>query len=213
MTARTANRPTHCRCGVELVQAAVGRPKLHCSHACQSKYRYRDSVCGHGPWYCVGCGNRLQGARRKWCLAAACIRKRWALTRCGVILGQCCQCSKQRMLRSLRCVGCARDREVAAKRLADRRGNHVRRARIRNTTVEMFHDVEIFERDKWRCQRCNVKCRRGSCRYKGNYPHLDHIVSLSNGGTHTRTNVQLLCRACNLRKNNHDTGDQLLLVG
>jgi hypothetical protein len=35
---------------------------------------------------------------------------------------------------------------------------------------------------------------------------VDHIISRKNGGTHDLDNLQVLCRACNLRKSSKDEG-------
>ena len=43
--------------------------------------------------------------------------------------------------------------------------------------------------------RC-AACKKQLC---GKY-HVDHVVPLSRGGTHSKGNVQLLCPACNVRK-------------
>ncbi len=43
--------------------------------------------------------------------------------------------------------------------------------------------------------------------------HVDHIVPLALGGTHTWNNVQLLCRACNGAKGIRTNSQQLRLIG
>ena len=89
-----------------------------------------------------------------------------------------------------------------------------RRAAIRGAReVERFTDVEIFERDGWRCGICGGPVDR-----RLRYPHplsasLDHIVPLSEGGTHERANVQLAHFICNSRKGARAVGEQLALVG
>lgn len=75
------------------------------------------------------------------------------------------------------------------------------RAIERGVEAERFKPIEIFMRDGWRCQICGVstpQTRRGT--YHKNAPELDHIIPLSKGGKHTRTNVQCACRACNGEK-------------
>lgn len=66
---------------------------------------------------------------------------------------------------------------------------------------ERLSPVAVFERDKWTCQECGVStpsARRGTTALDA--PELDHIMPLSRGGTHTYSNVQCLCRRCNMRK-------------
>lgn len=47
----------------------------------------------------------------------------------------------------------------------------------------------------WQC----VYCKTWLAKY-----HVDHIVPLSRGGTHTADNVQILCPSCNVRKSAKD---------
>jgi 5-methylcytosine-specific restriction endonuclease McrA len=54
----------------------------------------------------------------------------------------------------------------------------------------------IGEYQRWKCVVCLVSIKK---KY-----HLDHIVPLAKGGTHTRENVQLLCPSCNVRKSAKD---------
>jgi hypothetical protein len=75
---------------------------------------------------------------------------------------------------------------------------HNRRARKLNATIEKFSLLEIYERDKWRCQICGKKVDR---RLKHPNPlskSLDHIIPLAKGGSHSRANVQLAHLVCNL---------------
>jgi len=77
-----------------------------------------------------------------------------------------------------------------------------RRARIRTTAVEAFHELEIYRRDRGICQLCNsadpIDLRLPHLHPKGFT--LDHIISLAEGGSHTRANVQAAHRICNSRK-------------
>lgn len=58
----------------------------------------------------------------------------------------------------------------------------------------------VFDRDKGICAICgrelNFDCNRAS----GDYPSIDHIKPISKGGLHRWNNVQLTCRACNMKK-------------
>jgi len=78
------------------------------------------------------------------------------------------------------------------------------------TIAEKFHPFEIFDRDGWRCQICGTKtpkALRGT--YKPNAPELDHIVPISKGGSHSKSNSQTSCRRCNAEKSNKDSRGQM----
>ena len=68
-----------------------------------------------------------------------------------------------------------------------------------------------YERDNWICQLCNRPINPNL-----KHPHLrsvslDHILPLSKGGMHTRSNVQSAHWICNVRKSNNIEMAQLLL--
>lgn len=71
---------------------------------------------------------------------------------------------------------------------------HVRRARIRNNgPVENISRREVWERDGGKCRWCG-----NSVLFEN--MHLDHVVPVCAGGTHTYGNVTTSCKKCNLRK-------------
>lgn len=95
-----------------------------------------------------------------------------------------------------------------------RNKRHKRRAARFGVEYETFNPAEIFERDGYRCQICGRKTRPDFKNVNHMlYPNLDHIISLSNGGVHTRQNMQCLCHQCNIIKSNNDNNVQLRLFG
>lgn len=75
-----------------------------------------------------------------------------------------------------------------------------RRARQYEAYVEPVRRIQIFHRDGWICQLCDLPVDRGAA-----VPHplaatLDHIIPLARGGTHEPSNVQLAHFLCNCTK-------------
>lgn len=82
-----------------------------------------------------------------------------------------------------------------------------RRARMHSAgAVEKIDRLEIYERDGGRCHICSklVSVKKF---------HLDHLVPIARGGTHTRDNVAVAHRVCNQRRGADRLPAQLLLVG
>lgn len=77
---------------------------------------------------------------------------------------------------------------------SDRARYSRRRARKLGTQVEKFTRLEIIERDGATCYLC------GRTELADGEIHIDHVIPLSRGGTHTRDNVRVACAVCNLRK-------------
>lgn len=91
-----------------------------------------------------------------------------------------------------------------------------RRARKRDAFVSIVYRARIFERDKWHCQLCRKKVNRNAVVPHPKAPVLDHILPLSQGGTHEPANVQLACFMCNAIKSDGlylGRPEQLSMVG
>jgi len=79
--------------------------------------------------------------------------------------------------------------------------NHRRRAKYYGVKYETVKPNAIFNRDDWTCQTCGCttpKELRG--KQEDNSPELDHVIPISLGGDHAHTNIQCLCRVCNILK-------------
>lgn len=54
----------------------------------------------------------------------------------------------------------------------------------------------VFERDRYQCQSC------GKTQLEAELT-IDHIIPLARGGQNDISNLQTLCRGCNLKKKHH----------
>lgn len=78
---------------------------------------------------------------------------------------------------------------------------HRRKVRLTNNgPSERFTDLEIFERDNWRCQLCGGAVDRTLPYPNPMSASLDHVLPIARGGGHTRKNAQLAHLGCNSRK-------------
>jgi 5-methylcytosine-specific restriction endonuclease McrA len=68
-----------------------------------------------------------------------------------------------------------------------------RRARIKGTQVERIDRALVYDRFAGRCYLCGREVPRDGW-------HLEHIIPVSKGGSHTYTNVAVACPACNFAK-------------
>lgn len=86
-------------------------------------------------------------------------------------------------------------------------GKHRRRALERSAEGSFTAEdvADIFKAQKGRCAYCHIKVR-------DDY-HVDHITALSRGGTNDRSNLQILCRPCNLSKAARDPIDFARSIG
>ncbi|PZE66907.1 hypothetical protein DEI83_06245 [Curtobacterium sp. MCBD17_021] len=77
------------------------------------------------------------------------------------------------------------------KRHANKRGS---------THSETIYEVSIYDRDGWTCGICGLPVDRTLAWPDPMSASLDHRQPLSQGGTHTRDNVQCSHFACNAKK-------------
>lgn len=95
------------------------------------------------------------------------------------------------------CTDCKADNEW----ITERTHKAKRRARERGVEAESINPLVVFAVYNWQCNRCHCSTPRSlRCTTQANAPELDHVIALANGGAHTWSNVQLLCRACNQAK-------------
>lgn len=79
-------------------------------------------------------------------------------------------------------------------------GDDLRRARKTGAEVERFGRREIYERDGWRCGICGLPVNPARRYPDQSCASLDHIIPLSKGGAHTKTNCRLAHLGCNTRR-------------
>ena len=96
---------------------------------------------------------------------------------------------------------------LCARRAYDSKAEHTRRTRMKTKSENVSLDL-LLKRDKGICWICKLKVNQndyfirpdGTFIAGNNYPSIDHVVALKNGGTHTWNNVKLAHRICNTRK-------------
>lgn len=78
---------------------------------------------------------------------------------------------------------------------------HRRRARKQNVKIaKCISFNKLFSNQHGECKVCGVKMNKEH-KNRDTDAELDHIIPLSKGGYHWTANLQLLCRACNHKKN------------
>ena len=134
---------------------------------------------------------------------------------CGTTIDHDTRRGRPRVYCSAACSRRAQRRDPNRNRGNQQDQRRRRRARERGAAVESFTTTEIYERDRWRCQLCHRKVNPDIPLGHARSATLDHVVPLAHGGLHTRANVQLAHRRCNLRKGDRvlGPGEQLSLIG
>jgi 5-methylcytosine-specific restriction endonuclease McrA len=110
----------------------------------------------------------------------------------------CKWCSKSFRPKSVVQVYCSPSCGLSATKNKERMS---RRAVVNGVEIEPFTWLEIAERDKWHCCMCGAYTpRHKRASYDDDAPEIDHVVPVSKGGEHSKSNAQLLCRSCNATK-------------
>ncbi len=72
--------------------------------------------------------------------------------------------------------------------------------KIHRTYIPQWVKRAVFYRDRGKCVLCNKDLSGQLAIIEDNEIHYDHIVSLEQGGLNDVSNIQLLCKKCNLTK-------------
>lgn len=75
--------------------------------------------------------------------------------------------------------------------------NHKRRIQCKITDITTDWLLE-FKEKSIHCEICS--CEMNDIRWHPQSKHLDHIIPLGKGGTHTMDNVRYICQTCNLSR-------------
>lgn len=174
---------------------------LCCSHQCATNYRNRDATCPvvrplSTPLtyaVCEWCGASFvtHAKRRVHCLKVD--PRRWRSSAIGY--GTCQRCSKT-FVRFRSQVGAfCSERCTRATRKRNRK--HIERTTSRKG--ERITLKALGDRDGWRCHLCHkrVTSTPGQANLS---PSIDHLIPVSQQGTHTWDNVALAHRICNSRR-------------
>jgi len=92
---------------------------------------------------------------------------------------------------------------------------HHAQASVHQTTVkkkypEIYKETNIKTKElkTWLEQKRNTPCP-----YCGEpATHIDHIIPLSKGGTHTWDNIEIICKTCNFAKNDKTKEEFLVWI-
>jgi hypothetical protein len=204
--------PIECRgCGLSVPDRRGSVRREFCSQACSHAWRtlWRRENPKLGPWLSevlpslvprdVVCGfcemsfEHRGSSRRQFC-------SEWCRRAVGghvplsfsIYPAHCRRCGK--------CYIGTDDRQEYCSRVCTRRAGKNRRKHLERTALrvgESFTLREIAERDGWRCHLCHKKVPDREYAARDRDPTMDHLIPLSEGGTHTRLNVALAHNRCN----------------
>lgn len=204
-----AERPTKCaECGVDFQQNPVGRPRRFCSDACKIRTANRRQRRTWLPLMqpaerpCAHCGTVFLAKSRdriycydKWCAQAAYYARKGS--------------SAQRLVKEhdVTCDGCGTkfvgkhpSARWCSKACANRHWGAVRARQRRASSTANYTDLQVFQRDAWRCHICGEQVDWTLPRTHPDGATIDHLVPISRGGVDELANVATAHWRCNLAK-------------
>lgn len=205
-------------CGAQIVECGIGRPRKFCSDKCKMAAHNRRSRRARLPLgqvhdvTCEWCGLvfSAKDRRRRLCsdsCKSATYRERRAVGQRRVIA------------RKATCDGCGTTFETVrpearwcSKGCANRHWGNVRARQRGQLSQAKYTDLEIFERDGWRCHLCRKLVRRDVPRLHPEGATIDHLVPTSLGGEDEPHNVATAHWKCNRDKRARAMGEQLALI-
>lgn len=165
---------------------------------------------------CIMCGNEFYSKEEKY-LCRDCISKENKINKIQAkrlkfsIVHICKNCGKEyRLTKDYK--GKIYCSNKCAKKYENKQKDFKRRNRLKeNGEYDSSITLDkLFKKDKGICKICGKKCDyedyvyddKGTFIAGDNYPSIDHMIPISKGGKHIKSNVQLAHRKCNSIKNN-----------
>jgi len=97
----------------------------------------------------------------------------------------------------------------ASRRESKRNREHIKRSRGIGDRITI---PDLMKKHKSRCVNCRTICVKPEGYNWDNEANIDHVLAIAAGGLHIWSNVQLLCRRCNMAKGDKVAkGTQLML--
>lgn len=196
--------PVCVGCGVPIIGAQSNRRT--CSKSCHAWVRRHPGVLHPKARsrHCAECGASIDGRdiRSPFC-SALCRGRNYDGSLVGAVrhCDQCGQEFRTKKKSSLRCSEhCSRAADYAINRAKYLASSAASRARRRSVRVETFQHEEIFDRDGWVCYLCENPVDPTASWPHPMMPSIDHVIPISRGGEHSRSNVRCAHLGCNLRK-------------
>lgn len=101
------------------------------------------------------------------------------------------------------------DSYKASRRESKRNREHIKRSKGIGDRITI---PDLMKKHKGRCVNCQTICVKPEGYNWDNEANIDHVLPIAAGGLHIWSNVQLLCRRCNMAKGDKVTqGTQLML--
>lgn len=115
----------------------------------------------------------------------------------------CAECGKLFIPKHPTYICCS---DICSRKRANRRKD--RRINKANTIDKDITLTKLFKRDNGKCYLCGTDCDwnnkildgNGNTIIGNNYPTIEHVKPLANGGMHAWSNVKLACFKCNTMK-------------
>jgi 5-methylcytosine-specific restriction endonuclease McrA len=171
---------TCVQCQQGFVQKSPGREPKYCGAACRNRASH-ERAKADGRY-----AERLakKPSRRKPEVATLCP---YCLQLFGAVSEKVAHCGTDKCRK--------RHRAAYMRPIANRR-----RAAKQRPGADAIDPIEIFIRDGWICWLCKIPVDPLAAPRSPGSASLDHIIPLSKGGAHTRSNVKCAHLRCNMAK-------------
>jgi len=159
-----------------------------------------------------GCNRTLRRPNRKWtCETCSAPPECVQCQRCGIEIVR--KINGRFVVKAVKyCTECAYLRSLASVKRYKAMRDGWKRARPRDRAIEIIIDQDVFCSDLWKCGICGEAVDHALTNHHPRSAEMDHIVPLSKGGEHARSNVQCTHRMCNEIKSNLSQSEAIAIV-